>query len=74
MSSITTWCMNYKEKVTMEESQFNYLISQLECIQRSIVDKLEEIRCGNIDIETKIQELSDKVDSINQPRPFICPG
>lgn len=45
----------------MDKEQFQYLIAQLECMQKSIVDKLEEIRCGIIDIENEIEKVKSSV-------------
>jgi len=48
----------------MNEQQFNILIQEIQITTKTIVDKLEEVRCGGIDIEDRIKELEDKVEQI----------
>jgi len=41
----------------MDQHQFDILIQELHICKKEIVDKLEEIRCGNVDIENAVQKL-----------------
>lgn len=40
----------------MDNQQFNILIQELHQIKKEIIDKLEEIRCGIVDVEDEIIE------------------
>ena len=44
----------------MEDYQFDLLIQELQICKNEIIGKLEEIRCGIIDVESEVQEK--KVD------------
>ena len=52
----------------MNEQQFNILIQELQIIKNDITEKLEEIRCGIIDVETEVQKLSEpENEQVTQP-------
>ena len=40
----------------MDEHQFSVLIEVIDNCKTEIIEKLEEIRCGLIDVESKIKE------------------
>ena len=43
----------------MDQHQFDILIQELQICRNEIIEKLEEIRCGNIDIKNAVQKLID---------------
>ena len=45
----------------MDEHQFAVLIEVIDNCKYEIIKKLEEIRCGIIDVEEEITELSKKI-------------
>ena len=45
----------------MDEHQFAVLIEVIDNCKYEIIKKLEEIRCGIIDVEEEIQKVSRKI-------------
>jgi len=41
----------------MDNNQLQQLINEIIQMKREIINKLDEIRCGGIDIETEIEKL-----------------
>lgn len=48
----------------MDENQFDLLIQALKVVTITVVEKLEEIRCGNIDVETEINKLRSEIKCV----------
>jgi len=48
----------------MTENQLQNLIYELQLMKQEIVDKLEEIRCGGIDIEAGLKEIKESMPII----------
>ena len=44
----------------MHDHQFQILIQELQIFKDEIIKKLEEIRCGTIDVEEEIQKFTQK--------------
>lgn len=45
----------------MDDTQFNDLIKELLNLKTGIIDKLDEIRCGIIDVESEIQNIKKEL-------------
>ena len=47
----------------MNNQQFEILIEQIQIAKNDIIEKLEEIRCGIIDVETECAKCSNKIQT-----------
>lgn len=50
----------------MNEQQFETLLQEIQMTKHAIVEKLEEIRCGLIDIETSQEKQAQQDDSADK--------
>jgi hypothetical protein len=44
----------------MDRNQFQQLINEIIQTKREIIEKLEQIRCGLIDIEVEVEKIMDR--------------
>jgi len=67
----------------MNNPQFQILIQELQIIKNDIIEKLEEVRCGLIDIESEVEKNQAQpedsagsevlTESVTQPEIEFCP-